>query len=124
MPWLQVFEDNLKEPVVERLPGRGRDALDAFTLAEGLHLERAVMTKRVIARATEVHVARPHAAGHAVLGVVTALAVSPEIVRRPVPCHPERRGTLPDVTQRIVADVAARIRDRRKRRTALDGAVG
>src|SRR6185369_10163508 len=80
--------------------------------------------QRVVARLAEQAEPRPGAAGAALVGVVAALAVAPEIVDGAVAHVAQRRRPLPDVAQRGVADVAAGPGHRLQRRTALDGAVG
>jgi hypothetical protein len=67
--------------------------------------------------------AGPRAPAHALLGVVAAPAVAPEVARRAVARVAERLAPLPDVLERRVADVSARPRRGRQRGAALDGAV-
>src|ERR1019366_2700574 len=111
----RVFDDDLEDAVVERLPRRLLDANDPFALADPRHLDRAVMAVGVIAGFTEGDEAGPRAA---------ALAVAPEVAGRAVARVAERFAPLPDVFERRVADVAARPWRGRQRGAALDRAVG
>src|SRR5687768_8321736 len=87
-------------------------------------LERAMVTPRVVARLAEDRLRRPRAAREALLGVVAAAAVSPQIVDRTIARVAHRRRALPDVTELVLADVAAGPRRRAERWAALDRSVG
>ena len=78
----------------------------------------------VIAGTAEEDVRRPRAARAARVGVVARGAVAPEVACRAIARVAERRGALPAVAQRRLADRAARPRGGREARAALDRPVG
>ena len=119
-----IFDDQLELALIERQPGRALDLHEALALAGALHLERAVMTHRVVARLAEQHLARPRAAALADVGVVAARAVAPQRLDAAVAVVAHRRRALPDVDEPRIAHVAAAPRLGRQRRATLDRAVG
>src|SRR5882724_11981652 len=83
-----------------------------------------MMAIRIVTGAAEEHEAGPSAARSALFGVVTGPAKAPQIFDGAVAGVAQRRGALPNVLQRVVANVAAGPRFGRQRRATLDGAVG
>src|SRR5690349_14357318 len=79
--------------------------------------------ERHVAAPAERAVGSERAPGTARVGVVAALAEPPQLARAAVAreCDLLR---IPDPIERQLADVAARVRGRGQRRTALHGAVG
>src|SRR5438128_1011883 len=82
-----------------------------------------MVTEWVIAGFAEEHVGGPGAPRAALVRVVAGAAEPPEIFHRAIARVPQRRGALPDVLQRILADVAAGPAVGRQRGTTLDGPV-
>src|SRR4051812_40935817 len=110
--------------MVERRAGSHFNARHDLTHAFSLHFEGAMMAIRIVTGATEEHEAGPGATGAAFVGVVAGAAKAPQIVDGAIPRVAQRGRALPDVLQRIVANVAARPGFGRQRRTTLDRAVG
>src|SRR5690606_25671825 len=120
-----VLHDDLEAAVIERPARRGLDLHDALSLAGALHLERPVMAVRVVARLAEEHEGRPGTARAALVRVVPAAAVAPEVLDRAIARVPHRLAApLPDVDQLGVADVPAGPLEGRQRGAALDATVG
>src|SRR4051812_36907997 len=109
--------------MVEGGAGRHFRALHDLAHAFSLHFEGAMVAVRIVTGATEEHEAGPRAAGAAFVGVVAGATVAPQVFDGAVARVAQRRRTLPNVFQRVVADVAARPGFGRQRRTAFDGAV-
>src|SRR5215216_3114962 len=78
---------------------------------------------RIVAGAAKENEAGPGAAGPTLVGVIAGAAVAPQIFHGAVARVAQGRGALPNVLERVIADVAARPRLRRQRRAAFDRAV-
>src|SRR5262249_33577705 len=120
----RVFDDQLEAALVERKSWSALDLHEPLALAEALHLERAVVAHRIVARLAEQRLRGPRAAAAAFVGVVTGAAEAPQIVDGAVADVAHRRAALPDVDEPRVAHVAAGPARGRQRRAALDRAVG
>src|SRR6185295_11045905 len=101
-----LYQD-VEATVVERFARRGRDRHQALAFALTLELQRAVVAERIVPRLAKQAERRPGAPGQARVGVIAGATVTPQIVDGPVARVSQRGGTLPDVAQRGVADVAA-----------------
>ena len=93
--------------MIEREPRRRLDAHEAFAEPLALMFERAVMAVRIIPRLAEEDVRRPGASRAALVGVVTALAEAPEIIRRAIAREAKLFRRVPDLANRSLARVTA-----------------
>jgi len=95
----------------------GVHATPYLALAPALQLERAVVAVRIVAGLAEERVSRPGAAAQALLGVVAAAAEPVQVVDRPIAREAQGGRPLPDFLRRVLAQVAADVGARGKRRT-------
>src|SRR6187431_2468206 len=121
---LRVLDHDFEMRVIERRAGRHVRLYEAFALASGLHFQRAVVTVRVIAGPPEEHMTGPGAACQALFRVVASAAETPQIIDRAIAHVAQGSGAFPNLTQRVIANVAACPGFGGQRRTALDRAVG
>lgn len=83
-----------------------------------LELERAMMAVGIVAGPAKKDVGGPCAARAAFVGVVARAAVAPEILDGSVAHHAELFALVPDLTQRLLANVAPDVLRRGERRAA------
>src|SRR3954451_18090936 len=117
------LEDQRELAGGERLHG-GLPLLDHPLAQPALfELKSAIVAVRVVAGAAEEGIGGPGAAAAADLGVIAGAAVPPEVLHRAQAAEMDRRARIPDLLQREIADVAARVADGGEKRAPLDGAV-
>src|SRR5690606_35798939 len=74
-----VLADQAKQPVVERLAWRCADRLDALAQPLAVELERAVVTHRIVARASQQWLADRRTAALAHILIIAARAQAPQL---------------------------------------------